>query len=135
MKKLIMTVLVAALAAGMAATAFAQTPPQQGPGGGWGRGGGGSGFGGLMWRLMLDENGALLDREVFEQRLNQALASGIINAWERERMQAIYEWRQQFDPETVPGGRFGRGGFGPGSGGGWGRGGGGWGRGGGACCW
>lgn len=134
MKKLIMTVLVAALAAGMAATAFAQTPPQQGPGGGWGRGGG-SGFGGLMWRLMLDENGALLDREVFEQRLNQALASGIINAWERERMQAIYEWRQQFDPETVPGGRFGRGGFGPGSGGGWGRGGGGWGRGGGACCW
>ncbi|MCL2380410.1 MAG: hypothetical protein FWC64_02315 [Treponema sp.] len=100
MKKMVTLALVAALAAGFSAAAFAQDAfpgggQGFGPGQGFGGGGwGGRGGGGMMWRFMLDEDGSVLSREAFAGRLDQAVGIGLIAEWERDRMLAAFDWRQ-----------------------------------------
>jgi len=120
MKKMTATVLVAALSVAAAAGAFAQDASGQaqnwGRMPGWGMHGWGGG-GEITWRLMTDQNGNLLARDAFIERLDQAVASGLVAATEKAWIVQMYDLQQSGNaaaPNGFSRGRFGGGpGYGP----------------------
>jgi len=111
MKK--MTAMIFAAAVSVAATAgvFAQDASGQAPN--WGRmPGWGGGGGGIMWRLMTDQNGNLLARDAFIERLDQAVAGGLVADTEKAWIVQMYD-RHQSGNAIAPNG-FDRGRFGGG---------------------
>jgi len=96
-------VFAAALMVAVGVTAFTQDGSAQPPG----RVGGE-----IAWRLMTDTNGAMLAREAFTKRLDQAIASGIVAPVERESIVQMYDWYQSGNtsgPSAFNRGRFGNG--------------------------
>jgi hypothetical protein len=126
MKKLTATVFAAALAVAASATAFAQDGSAQDPTWGrmpgWGGGGGmwgmmsGWGGGGSAWGMMTDRNGNLLSRDAFIERLDKAVASGLVASADRQPIVDLYDRLQSGDGVAVGPGGFNRGRFAVGSG-------------------
>jgi len=83
-KKIFAVAFAAALALGAGVSAFAQAVQFDVRGNG------------IVQRIMFDQNGVLLSQAEFQQRLNQAVSSGIVSQQEREQIVALYEWQRQF---------------------------------------
>lgn len=63
------------------------TASAAGPGYGFGCGGMGG-----CYSLMLDDNGALLDRDSFEAKLDKAIEDGLIDAEDKEAYLEMYDY-------------------------------------------
>lgn len=109
-KKLMSIVAVVLLTLSMATTAFALSATQTTPralGGGCG-----NGYSRQCYSLMIDADGNLVSRDVFESNLDKAITDGLFSADDKEYFLGMYDYCAE-NGGVMGGGRGcgGRGGF------------------------
>ncbi len=95
MKKTLVILCAVVLVFGMTVSAFAVEAPTVRPGNGYGCGMGG--YGGFMW----DDEDNFLDREAFEEKLDQYIEDGIIAAEDKDAYLEQYDYCAEYGGGSV----------------------------------